>query len=220
MDKDKFMGTILVHSFMLGAMFSIGVVSAIIQSYDPEALASAPDETVSQSSVVTVEVEKQPLHKYCVTLRADQGWQVFTFPESYGHITLVKGYWSVDPQKYRAKGPRGLHRKEFLAALGDDEIREIKGELSEEEIRWLLDGPMDQDLERHFALQKEDGTYPLGALLVEDKGKGVRWIKGAKCLSKDHGSIRMRINEQDHALGNNQGELKICFGTESANPHH
>ena len=53
---------------------------------------------------------------------------------------------------------------------------------------------------------------PIGGLLIEDEKKGLLWTTSPGNLSKSHRRIRMRINESDEQLSNNQGALTVCFG--------
>lgn len=58
---------------------------------------------------------------------------------------------------------------------------------------------------------KYSQNFPFGALFVNIPNYGYIHVKGPMRLPMPIQSTDMRINDADIALGDNQGELKVCF---------
>lgn len=59
---------------------------------------------------------------------------------------------------------------------------------------------------------KYDQGYPFGALLVDIPNYGYIWADGPIDLPAPITSTSIRINDADVALGDNAGQLRVCFG--------
>lgn len=59
---------------------------------------------------------------------------------------------------------------------------------------------------------KYDQQYPFGRLLVDIPNYGYISIDHPQTLPREISSTAMRINDQDNALGDNAGLLRVCFG--------
>lgn len=59
---------------------------------------------------------------------------------------------------------------------------------------------------------KYDQKYPFGRLLVDIPNYGYISIDHPQTLPRGINSTAMRINDQDNALEDNAGSLRVCFG--------
>jgi hypothetical protein len=118
----------------------------------------------------------------CHIVKSREGWQKFNFTNEVNKIISINGSWSVDDVRYNRVGAFGH--------FGED-ARKLEP----------------------YNNYKYDLKYPFGALLINSTSNGneYEWIKEPKKLSQPIKEIRMRINDKDVGIGDNGGELKICF---------
>lgn len=56
-----------------------------------------------------------------------------------------------------------------------------------------------------------DEDIPLGALLIGEPGSSYSWLNEPQQLSKPVNNVALRINDNDLALGDNYGAMRVCF---------
>ncbi len=119
----------------------------------------------------------------CVTVDSKKGWQRFNLGGSFSRVASLSGGWSVDTRNYPTVGASG-HTGSDAEKLA----------------------PYNQ--------YKYDQNFPFGALIVDipTDGHGYTWVREPQQLPKSIGQTTIRINDADNALGDNGGNLQVCFG--------
>lgn len=58
---------------------------------------------------------------------------------------------------------------------------------------------------------KYDQNYPFGALLISFQNEEYVWVDRPQQLPQAVSRVKMTINDDEPALGDNAGALKVCF---------
>jgi hypothetical protein len=92
-------------------------------------------------------------------------------------------------------------------------VASIEGEWTADVLSYGRVGPgghtdiADED----YSGYKYDATIPLGALLIGAPGTPYSWLNEPQSLSQPVSNVALRINDDDAALENNFGSIRVCF---------
>lgn len=127
-------------------------------------------------------INKKPTSDFCVSVNSREGWQKFNLQDNFTKVTRISGSWSVDARNYASVNASG-HNGDDAKALA----------------------PYNQ--------YKYDRRFPFGALLMAS-GQEVWWIQypGELNNSVPFNVVKIRINDADNLLIDNEGMLQVCFG--------
>lgn len=118
----------------------------------------------------------------CFNVDSRAGWQSIVVPQGYYRIAGVSGGWSVDANNYALVGAEG-HTGSAAEALAP------------------------------FSQYKFVNWAPFGALILEDDSQIAAVNVGSEVIPPSGSrTVKFRINDNDQALGDNQGSLQVCFG--------
>jgi pimeloyl-ACP methyl ester carboxylesterase len=125
----------------------------------------------------------KPESNGCVSVDSKLGWQHFNLPGNFTKVASISGGWSVDTRSYAPVGAAGH--------TGND-----------------------AELLEPYKQYKYDQNFPFGALIVDipTDGHGYIWVQEPQQLPKPISETTIRINDADNALGDNEGNLQVCFG--------
>jgi hypothetical protein len=90
----------------------------------------------------------------------------------------------------------------------------IRGEWTADVLNYGRVGPGGHTniVEEDYSGFKYDATVPLGALLIGAPGAPYSWLNEPQTLSQPVSNVALRINDDDVALEDNFGSLRVCFG--------
>ncbi len=91
-------------------------------------------------------------------------------------------------------------------------VESIRGDWTVDMINYGRVGAKGYDTDGDYTGYKYDETLPLGALLIGVPGAPYSWLDQPQALAQPVTNIALRINDDDLALGNNLGSLRVCFG--------
>jgi hypothetical protein len=118
----------------------------------------------------------------CFNVDSRTGWQSVTVPQGYYRIADITGGWTVDANNYAPVGAEG-HTGAAGEALAP------------------------------FSQYKFVNWASFGALILEYDSQIAAVNVGREVISPSGTrTVKFRINDNDQALGDNQGSLQVCFG--------
>jgi len=118
----------------------------------------------------------------CFNVDSRTGWQSVTVPQGYYRIADITGGWTVDANNYVRVGAEG-HTGYAGEALAP------------------------------FSQYKFVNGASFGALILEDDSQIAAVNVGSEVIPPSGTrTVKFRINDNDQALGDNQGSLQVCFG--------
>ena len=91
------------------------------------------------------------------------------------------------------------------------EVESIRGSWTADVINYDRVGPRGYSDNAEYLDFKYDSDLPLGALLIGVPGAPYSWLNEPQRLTQPVTNIALRINDDDLALGNNFGTLRVCF---------
>lgn len=90
-------------------------------------------------------------------------------------------------------------------------VESIRGSWTVDVINYDRVGARGYNADTEYMGYKYDETIPLGALLIGVPGAPYSWLDQPQALTQPVTNIALRINDDDLALGNNLGALRVCF---------
>lgn len=96
------------------------------------------------------------------------------------------------------------------------QVVSIEGEWTVDVINYGRVGPGGYGTVENYATSDYAGSpydtnIPLGALLIGEPGAPYSWLNEPQQLTKPVHNVALRINDDDLALGNNYGAIRVCF---------
>lgn len=92
------------------------------------------------------------------------------------------------------------------------QVVSIRGEWTIDAINYGRVGPEGYGtIETEYNGLPYDEDIPLGALLIGEPGTPYSWLNEPQQLSKPVNNVALRINDDDLALGDNFGAIRVCF---------
>lgn len=92
------------------------------------------------------------------------------------------------------------------------QVVSIRGEWTVDVINYGRVGPEGYGtVETDYASAAYDNDIPLGALLIGEPGTPYSWLNEPQQLTKPVHNVALRINDDDLALGDNYGAMRVCF---------
>lgn len=92
------------------------------------------------------------------------------------------------------------------------QVASIRGEWTVDVINYGRVGPEGYaTVEAEYSSLPYDTDIPLGALLIGEPGSPYSWLNEPQQLSKPVNNVALRINDDDLALSDNFGTIRVCF---------
>lgn len=116
---------------------------------------------------------------------------------------------ATDRACYSVDAKRGW---QYLQLTGSfSRVESIRGSWTVDVINYDRVGARGYNADTEYMGYKYDATIPLGALLIGVPGAPYSWLDQPQSLTQPVTNIALRINDDDLALGNNLGSLRVCF---------